>query len=371
MLAEERHEAILRELSRKGSVRVADLAASLGVSAVTIRHDVRELAGRGLLTRVHGGALSAPVTSGDGAAVEQLVRERAPEPETERDAAGREPYVLGMLVPQAAYYYPAVIRGAQAVARELGARITLAVSRYDLKEDRRQVAQLRASGVDGLLLTPSEDPTRSLQTEQWVNELDLPVVLVERRSSWPVDRVEQVATDHGYGAYLATCHLARLGHDQVALFARESKTTPWIREGYERAQRSLGLREGHLHLVPLSEADDPVPMDEHVDAFVRLVATGAVTAALVHNDMDALLLVRSLRARGISIPGDLAIATYDDEVAALADIPLTAVSPPKQAVGAEAVRMLVDRLDNPDRPLRSVLLRPELRVRASCGAPGR
>jgi DNA-binding LacI/PurR family transcriptional regulator len=365
VLAEERHGAILRELSRKGSVKVADLAASLGVSSVTIRHDVRELAGRGLLVRVHGGAVSAP---------EAPLQERAQE--GKEPAAGeqrgqrkqREPYVLGMLVPQAAYYFPAVIRGAQAAARELGARITLAVSRYDLKEDRRQVAQLRASGVDGLLLTPSDNPTLSLATEQWVNELDLPVVLVERQGGWSTPKVEQVATDHAYGAYLATCHLARLGHQQVALLACESRTTPWIRQGHELAQRSLGLREGPVHLFPRSAVDGPAVMDEHVDDFLGTFRAGGVRAALVHNDMDALSLVRQLRGRGISIPEDLAIVTYDDEVAALADIPLTAVSPPKSEVGAAATRMLVDRLNDPGRPLHTVLLRPKLRIRASCGA---
>ena len=366
MLAEERHGAILRELGRKGSVKVADLAAGLGVSAVTIRHDVRELAGRGLLVRVHGGAVSVP-----DAPPRERTRERA-EPvtgERAREHGRREPYVLGMLVPQTAYYFPAVIRGAQAAARELGVRITLAVSRYDLKEDRRQVAQLRTSGVDGLLLTPSDNPTLSLATEQWVNELDLPVVLVERQAGWSMPQVEQVATDHAYGAYLATCHLARLGHQRVALLACESRTAPWIRKGHELAQRSLGLREGPVLMFPRAiAADAPAAMDEHVDDFLGAFREEGVRAAIVHNDMDALSLVRQLRGRGVSIPEDLAIVTYDDEVASLADIPLTAVSPPKEEVGAEAVRMLVDRLNDPGRPLHSVLLRPRLRIRASCGA---
>jgi DNA-binding LacI/PurR family transcriptional regulator len=367
VLAEERHGAILRELSRMGSVKVAELAASLGVSAVTIRHDVRELAGRGLLVRVHGGAVPAPASE----RVEPRERSESREHARSSDRAGRaarEPYVLGMLVPQAAYYYPAVIRGAQSAARELGARITLAVSRYDLTEDRRQVAQLLAAGVDGLLLTPSDNPSTSPTTEQWVNEVGLPVVLVERRAGWSTAGAEQVATDHAYGAYQATCHLARLGHDQVALLACESKTTPWIREGHELAQRSLGLREGPVHLFRGSQAGGTDTAEEPVEAFLRTVDEGAVRAVLVHNDLDALSLVRRLRGRGISVPRDLAVVTYDDEVAALADIPLTAVSPPKEAVGAEGVRMLVDRLDDPGRPLHSVLLRPELRIRASCGA---
>ncbi|NEB87193.1 DeoR/GlpR transcriptional regulator, partial [Streptomyces anulatus] len=55
MLADERREAILRAVESQGSITVKELAEEMGVSAVTLRQDVRELAGRGLLTRVHGG----------------------------------------------------------------------------------------------------------------------------------------------------------------------------------------------------------------------------------------------------------------------------------------------------------------------------
>lgn len=56
MLANERREAILRAVERQGSITVKVLAEEMGVSAVTLRQDVRELAGQGLLNRVHGGA---------------------------------------------------------------------------------------------------------------------------------------------------------------------------------------------------------------------------------------------------------------------------------------------------------------------------
>ena len=43
MLAQERHELILRSLRRHGRLRVADLVAELGVSAITVRRDLAEL----------------------------------------------------------------------------------------------------------------------------------------------------------------------------------------------------------------------------------------------------------------------------------------------------------------------------------------
>ncbi|MFE2351866.1 DeoR family transcriptional regulator, partial [Kitasatospora cineracea] len=56
MLADERRQAILRAVEQRGAITVKELAEEMGVSAVTLRQDVRELADRGLLARVHGGA---------------------------------------------------------------------------------------------------------------------------------------------------------------------------------------------------------------------------------------------------------------------------------------------------------------------------
>jgi DeoR family transcriptional regulator of aga operon len=55
-----RHEAICVTLEATGRVSIADLVERLGVTAVTIREDFKHLEGRGLLTRVRGGALAAP-----------------------------------------------------------------------------------------------------------------------------------------------------------------------------------------------------------------------------------------------------------------------------------------------------------------------
>ncbi|WP_432490906.1 DeoR/GlpR family DNA-binding transcription regulator [Kineococcus gypseus] len=56
MLARSRQEVILETVRRDGSARVSDLVARLGVSDMTVRRDIAELARRGLLERVHGGA---------------------------------------------------------------------------------------------------------------------------------------------------------------------------------------------------------------------------------------------------------------------------------------------------------------------------
>jgi DeoR family transcriptional regulator of aga operon len=57
----ERVGAILEQLSERGSVSVADLAAQLSVSPATIRRDLELLDDQRLLTRTHGGAVAQGV----------------------------------------------------------------------------------------------------------------------------------------------------------------------------------------------------------------------------------------------------------------------------------------------------------------------
>ncbi len=59
MLAQQRQVRILTELRRTGAVRVADLIGMLGVSDMTVRRDLEQLAGEGVLRKVHGGAVLA------------------------------------------------------------------------------------------------------------------------------------------------------------------------------------------------------------------------------------------------------------------------------------------------------------------------
>ncbi|MFD4372433.1 LacI family DNA-binding transcriptional regulator [Streptomyces sp. NPDC058486] len=351
MLTEERREVLLRLIERRGTIKVKDVAEEMGVSAVTVRQDVRDLAGRGLVVRVHGGAMSpSAAQSTDGATAARSDR--------------RHGDVFGLIVPPGGYYYPEIIRGVQDTARTHGVRIVLAVSGETLTDNREQVRRLVAAGVDGLLLMPRAGLEPVDLAEEWLAGLDVPVVLVDRRTGG-AGRLEQVASDHAHGAGLAVRHLAGLGHERIALIARtESPNTPLIREGYAAACRSLRLAEGPEYGI---DPTDGAASAEWFEEFVRTVEAGDVRAALVHNDLDAVALLGLLQARGLRVPEDLAIVTYDDEVAELSDVPLTSVAPPKRAVGAWAVDLMRRRIADPAAPLAELLLRPELRVRDSSG----
>ncbi|MGY0020656.1 substrate-binding domain-containing protein [Streptomyces sp. YJ-C3] len=355
-----RHARVLELLRERGTLRVADLAHELGVSPVTLRRDVESLAAQGRLHRLHG-AVVWPGETGE-----------LPE-QTGRPAEG---VVVGMVVPTTEYYYAEVVRGAREAVEERGARLVVALSQYLPGEDSVQVDRLLAAGVDGLLLTPSWDrgvpgPGEGLR----ITERPVPTVLVERSAphGHPAAALDRVRSDHAHGAAEAVRHLASLGHRTVALAAQESPTSAQLRRGYEAAVEALGLRPAPESSLARRPAATEAERFERTFAFLRdAVEEHGVSAAILHSDADAIVLVPRLRAHGVRVPEDLSVITYDDEVAALADLPLTAVAPAKRTVGRRAAELLLSRLAEPSgtrEPGQHLDILPELNLRASCGAP--
>ena len=362
MLAEQRHAYVLERLTAEGAVRVTDVVAGLGVSDGTVRRDLELLEQQGLLTRVRGGAV--PVASSSTGAMSAGSAAVAGGPRSGANSRGGA--VLGMLVPSTTYYYPEVIRGAQEAAAGSGARIVLAVSDYGAGRDMDQLRDLIRSGCDGLLVATGVGPLVPAPVLGLLAECGLPYVLVERRSAASFDHAEYVLSDHRQGAYRAVEHLARLGHRGVALFAYFTVTTKPVAEGHAAAVRLLGL-DGS---APVMTPEDGADRLAAVDAFADACRASGTTAALVHSDQEAILLVQRLRTQGARIPEDFAVIAYDDEVAAFAQVPLTAVAPAKFEVGRTAAAVLLGRIGaDGDPPVRQTVLQPKLMVRASCGAP--
>lgn len=360
-----RHERVIEIVREHGSLTIAEVAARLDVSMVTVRRDAGQLVAEGRLGRVHGSL----VWPGSGRAGLATARPTAAAP------AG-EGTVVGMIVPTMDYSFSEIVQGARTVLARRGARLVLSLSGYLFEEDRGQIERLAASGVNGLLLTPSwEEGAPGSGEAEPILAASVPTVLVERWTApgSPAHGLDRVRSDSAHGAGTAVHHLAGLGHRRIALALQHSPHARQLRAGFEEALDTLGLpRVPSPGFTPDRSASEAERYDLTLEFLRRGVREDGVTAAFVHSDADAVVLVPRLQDLGIRVPEDLALVVYDDEVAGLSGLPLTAVAPPKRAVGAVAAGLLLDRLatDGEQEPRRHVELLPELRVRASCGGAG-
>lgn len=381
MLTEDRQNQILRELALRGSLNAAEFARRKGISGMTVRRDLAFLDGQGLLQRVHGGAVAVTGSArGPAGQVHGNTNHAARDAGTQAlvgrstgpSVRQRPLATIGMIVPTARYYFPGVIRGAETAAQELGVRLILGVSNYSPAEEQRQIQRLLKSGVDGLLVTPSGESLANTPTLGLLASAEIPVIVVERSIDGVLDdgRLESVRSDHVRGAEIAVNHLLSLGHQKIALCVRESSpTSSPVSEGYRLAMQTAGIaQDAALTRTITLAANDPETLRRELDSIVSGFKDAGATAAVVHNDEDALMFADLCEARGLHIPRDIALVAYDDEIASFGTVPMSAVAPPKFDVGYHAVQMCINRL-GPRRvsslALQRVILSPTLIVRES------
>jgi DNA-binding LacI/PurR family transcriptional regulator len=334
------------------------------VTPVTVRRDLAQMEEEGLLVRVHGGAVAPE--GGNGLRVE------AAAPDDDERAVTATSDAIAVLVPSLNYYWPSVVRGMEREARRRGFRVLLRGASYELQDERPVLERLvRSEGVKGLIVAPNTDTPHAQDVIQWLAQAGVPSVLTERDAFLLPDRapVESVTSDHALGAVLAARHLADLGHRKVGLvLSRDSPTSRKIAAGWQAVCDELGLTptQHFEHLLPDRSSPD---FRDAVNASLDRAMQSGTTALLVHPDAEAMAFVDLALARGISVPGDLSVIAYDDEVAELFTPALTAVSPPRMDVGAAAVDLLIRRIHEPDRPVHRVMLNPVLNVRESTAPP--
>ncbi|MER6951934.1 GntR family transcriptional regulator [Nonomuraea sp. NPDC000554] len=310
------------------------LATEQGVSLNTVRRAVDLLVTEGLVYR----------RQGSGTYVKPGAAQSGP--------------VIGVAVPSMTYYYPRIIAGIEQELAAHGCQMLLRSTGYDPAQEEKAVEGMVTAGAEALLLVPElagrPDP------HAYLDGLPLPVVLVERRFSSGSDVYEFVCSNHAAGGYSGARHLLAHGHTRLAWMARTSPHSEQVLKGFEQALAGVGLTPAAERTLERWTAAD-------VERFLDELVGSGVTAALCFADREAALLVGAAVRRGLRVPGDLSVIGYDDEVADLSEVPLTAVSPAKAVVGRLAVETILHRLANRDAPLQQRLVVPQLVVRDSTG----
>ena len=168
---------------------------------------------------------------------------------------------------------------------------------------------------------------------------------------------------------MAVAHLAALGHRRIAHLAGPQITSTGVTRAraFRHAVRDHGLTDDPSLIVECGYWSETAG----ALALRRLLDSGAdFTAVVAGNDLIALGCYDVFAERGMTCPDDMSVVGFN-EMPFLDKMnpPLTTVSVPHYEIGSEAARLLLDTIDDPDRPARSVLLAPSLVVRASTAPP--
>jgi DNA-binding LacI/PurR family transcriptional regulator len=219
-----------------------------------------------------------------------------------------------------------------------------------------------------LLLAPNLDGEGVDEMINWIGNLPVPTILVERQIPYwtPTPRqLEWVRSDHAFGMEMAVRHLHEHGHRRIGLLlSKGSPTSAHLTQGWLKACAELDLPSDFV--VRQGVALHEPGHRQIIENILVQCRRSRITALIVHSDPDAMSVAQYLTEQEVAIPDDIALVSYDDEVAHLAQPALTAVRPPKARVGRTGVEMMVARLmEGKRRPAQRVLILPELILRES------
>jgi len=327
----------------KGSVGIKDVARAAGVSPATV-------------SRALGGG---PISDALREQVEAAVRATGYRPNlAARRLRSQHSGTIGLIVADIRNpFFTAVGRAVEAAAYQAGLRVILCNTDEDPEREAMYLRLMQEERITGLILAPTRQTWESLVRRT----LDFPVVFIDRAGNGGVH--DAVVLNNAEASAELVDHLAERGYRRIAgLFGNTSSTGLQRAEGYAEAMRRHGLTPQPRLIAPTAEAAAGA-----VAAW--LDETPRPDALIASNSLLLMGALKTLRAHGLRVPNDVALAGFDNESwTELVEPGITVIEQPVEEIGQTAMNLLFERLKNPALPVRKLVLAGRCIVRGSTAA---
>src|SRR5579863_2713492 len=254
-------------------------------------------------------------------------------------------------------FFTSVSRAIEDMAYEQGFSVVLCNTDESAEKEAAYLHLMRATNIAGVIVSPTQQTVVTFASAN----LPFPMVTIDRVI--PDSDVDAVLLDNVDAAYRLTAHLIENGYRRIGALCGETSTTGQDRRaGYEKALRAHGITlstELVKSLQPKMEAG-------YAAALKMLDTAQPPDAFFTTNSLLAAGAFQAIRDRDLTIPDEIALVTFDETTWALLVEPaITLIVQPTYEIGKTAAELLLQRIVNPVRPTRQVILKGQLLVRGS------
>jgi LacI family transcriptional regulator len=277
-----------------------------------------------------------------------------------RALAGSRSAIIGLLIIDIQNpFYMDVMRGVEEVAQQNGYLLVVCNSAEDPKKEQQYIDVLASEPVAGVVIVPTHERMQGLDT---LLARNIPVVAIDRRIRNRT--IDAVLIDNVIAAKEAVSHLIANGYRRIGIIGGPRSTTTGSERllGYRQA-----LQEAGIPLDPQLEQQGPYHEEtgqRGVNALLDL--DPPIEALFTGNNRLTVGALRALYARHLRVPGDVALAGFDEVGWAVPDlVSVTAVKQPSYELGKTAAIRLLQRLQHPDSSRQEIILQHQLLIRES------
>jgi LacI family transcriptional regulator, gluconate utilization system Gnt-I transcriptional repressor len=222
-----------------------------------------------------------------------------------------------------------------------GLQVLLAYSGYDLAREENLIEQLLRRRPEAIVVTGGRHSDRA---RKLLRNAGIPVIETWDLPEEPIGHVvgfSNAATMHGM-----VDHLVARGSTRIAFIGGDTDGDTRgadRRRGFIAAMRRHGLATDRL----IGAGKPPISMREGADAMGRLLEQIPDTQAVVCvSDLSAFGALTECQRRGVSVPGNIAIAGFGAyEIAAIAHPTITTIDPQPRLIGTRAAELILHLRD--------------------------
>jgi LacI family transcriptional regulator len=229
-----------------------------------------------------------------------------------------------------------------------------------------QPVALRQGTLDGVILMHGW-PTA---VAQYLADRMPCVSIVHRMPT--IKNADVVEMDHEQGISLLMRHLYELGHRRIGFVGSNIDVSwAWARYGgYMLALNDLGLEAtpSHVLALPAQLLEDRTASWEGWAEKLTAMVDDGVTALVASSHWVGCTVCKIFEEKGISVPEEVSVTGFDNSLGAVG-VDLTSIRVPAEEMGAEALRQVLLRTAEPNRPQRAVRFSCELVRGATTAAP--
>jgi len=268
------------------------------------------------------------------------------------------------------YIFPSIIRGIDGVLGINGYNIVLGHTDNHFENEKTCLTNLLNQGIDGLIAetTKSVLPNPNLDLYRAFAKRGIPILFMH--GSYKGFKASSIYEDDTLAGYLATKHLIDLGHKRIGgIFKMDDIQGHARYEGFVKAHREAGLTISDRRIIWFDTHDVRFklhkPPNDYIEGFLS-----DCTGIVCYNDQIGLDIIDIAREKGIAIPRQLSMVSFDDsDLAVASEVKLTTVAHPKEKLGREAAELIMKMIAQPDK-IYDVKMKPQLVIRNSTGPAG-
>ena len=270
--------------------------------------------------------------------------------------AGTATKTIGVVIDELSnFFFIEIAEGIDRILSSHGYTMLLCSSRWIEEQETQLVKSLISSRVDGVLLAPISEHSRSIEMLQ---ESDIPLVILNCIPEDP--NISFVTCDNREGGREAARYLNKTRKKQLIVITGFGHQTiehrmEGLLEEIENPERLIRYKE----VKTQEEGYDLVPTlleKNHIDSIP--------TTLFVTNDNVAIGVINHLVELKIEIPGQVALLGYDNiRISALCRVPLTTISQSIPQIGELAAKSLLKLLKKKEQFPQQQLIQPKVVVR--------